>query len=149
MYFKLRLIPAAAAAVLLAACGGGGGDGDKVATGTPSSGRAVDGYLSLAKVVCDSNDNGIAETGEPVTYTDLKGNFVFDTGCAHGVLASGGTNADTGLEFVGQLRAPAGAAMVTPLTTLVASLICATSSLAATRGATFLPPAVAGNRMWL
>lgn len=121
MQFKLRLIPAAAAAVLLAACGGGGGDGDKVATGTPSSGKAVDGYLSLAKVVCDSNDNGVADTGEPVTYTDLEGNFVFANGCAHGVLASGGTNADTGLEFVGQLRAPAGAAMVTPLTTLVAS----------------------------
>ncbi|MBV5333313.1 hypothetical protein JZU54_07235, partial [bacterium] len=56
-----------------------------------------------------------------MTYTDTKGNFVFATGCAHGVLASGGTNADTGLAFVGQLRAPAGAAMVTPLTTLVAS----------------------------
>jgi hypothetical protein len=35
------------------------------------------------------------------------------------------------------------------LTTLVMSLIWATSSLAATRGATFLPLAVAGNRMWL
>jgi hypothetical protein len=33
--------------------------------------------------------------------------------------------------------------------TFVASLICATSSWAATRGATFLPCAVAGNRMWL
>ena len=120
MQFKLRLIPAAAAAVLLAACGGGGGT-DSSPTGTPTSGKAVDGYLSLSKVVCDSNDNGVADTGEPVTYTDLKGNFVFATGCAHGVLASGGTNADTGLAFVGQLRAPAGAAMVTPLTTLVAS----------------------------
>jgi len=120
MYFKLRLIPAAAAAVLLAACGGGGGT-DSVATGTPSSGKAVDGYLSLSKVVCDSNDNGVADTGEPVTYTDTTGNFVFATGCTHGVLASGGTSADTGLAFVGQLRAPAGAAMVTPLTTLVAS----------------------------
>src|SRR6218665_3102983 len=33
--------------------------------------------------------------------------------------------------------------------TLGMSLICATSSLAATRGATFLPPAVEGKRMWL
>ena len=33
--------------------------------------------------------------------------------------------------------------------TLLISLTCATSSLAATRGATFLPPAVAGNRMCL
>jgi hypothetical protein len=121
MQFKLRLIPAAAAAAaLLAACGGGGG-GDSAATGTPTSGKAVDGYLSLSKVVCDSNNNSVADTGEPITYTDIKGNFVFTTGCAHGLLVSGGTSADTGLEFVGQVRSPAGASVVTPLTTLMAS----------------------------
>jgi hypothetical protein len=120
MYFKVRLIPAAAAVALLAACGGGGG-GDIAATGTPTSGKAVDGYLSLSKVVCDSNNNSVADTGEPVTYTDIKGNFVFTAGCAHGLLVTGGTSADTGLEFVGQVRAPAGATVVTPLTTLMAS----------------------------
>ncbi|MDH4483456.1 MAG: hypothetical protein QE279_12250, partial [Rhodoferax sp.] len=120
MQFKLRLIPAATAVALLAACGGGGG-GDNAATGTPTSGKAVDGYLSLSKVVCDSNNNSVADTGEPVTYTDIKGNFVFTAGCAHGLLVTGGTSADTGLEFVGQLRAPAGATVVTPLTTLLAS----------------------------
>lgn len=120
MYFKLRLIPAAAASLLIAACGGGGG-GDGVVSGNPSRGLAVDGYLSFSKVVCDSNDNGLADAGEPVTYTDIAGSFVFTSGCAHGVLASGGTNADTGLPFVGQLRAPVGATVVTPLTTLIAS----------------------------
>ena len=120
MHFKLQIIPAAVAAALLAACGGGGGT-DSGPNGTPTSGKAVDGYLSFAKVVCDSNDNRVADTGEPVTYTDVKGNFVFNTGCSHGVLASGGISADTGLAFVGQLRAPAGATVVTPLTTLIAS----------------------------
>lgn len=120
MYFKLRLIPAAAAAALMAACGGGGG-GDSAPNATATRGLAVDGYLRFSKVVCDSNDNGVADAGEPVTYTNISGSFVFTSGCTHSVLASGGTSADTGLEFVGQLRAPAGAAMVTPLTTLIAS----------------------------
>ena len=120
MYFKLRLIPAAAAAVLMAACGGGGG-GASDTPSTPTRGKAVDGYLSFARVVCDLNNNGSAEDGEPATYTDIKGNFVFATGCKQGLIASGGTSLDTGLEFVGQLRAPAGATVVTPLTTLVAS----------------------------
>ncbi len=120
MQFKLRHISAAAAAMLLAACGGGGG-GESVAAGTPYSGKAVDGYLSFAKVVCDSNDNGVADTGEPVTYTDVKGNFVFTAGCTHGLIAAGGSSIDTGLPFVGQMRAPAGATVITPLTTLVAA----------------------------
>ncbi len=42
-----------------------------------------------------------------------------------------------------------GRSKVSALSTLVMSLIWATSSLAATRGAAFLPLAVAGNRMWL
>ena len=42
-----------------------------------------------------------------------------------------------------------GRSNVSALSTLVMSLIWATSSLAATRGAAFLPLAVAGNRMWL
>src|SRR2546428_529734 len=42
-----------------------------------------------------------------------------------------------------------GRSKVSALSTLVMSLIWATSSLAATRGAAFLPLAVAGDRMWL
>jgi len=113
---------AALALLLLSACGGGGAlEGENDASGTPTKGLVVDGYLSIAKVVCDTNHNGVADAGEPVTYTNTQGNFVFRAGCAHGVLASGGTNLDTGAAFLGQLSAPAGATVVTPLTTLVAA----------------------------
>jgi len=119
MRFDYLLIPTATAlaAALLVACGGASsGVGS-----TPTSGLAVDGYLSGSKVVCDSNDNGVAGAGETTTYTDTRGNFTFPSGCKHGVIVSGGTSVDTGLAFVGQLRSPAGATMVTPLTTLIAS----------------------------
>lgn len=122
MQFKLRLIPAATAAVLLAACGGGS-NSSPPQNFTPTSGIAVDGYLAGSKVVCDTNSNGVQDAGEPVAYTGLQANsgkFTFAQGCAsHGLLVSGGTNADTGLMFVGLLKAPAGAGVVSPLTTLL------------------------------
>ena len=125
MHFKLSLIPTAVAAMLVAACGGGGGGGSTVAY-SPASGTLVDGYLNFAKVVCDLNENGKYDAGEPVTYTSNTGDgkFTFNPGCGHSVLGGvdgTGSSADTGLPFVGLLRAPAGATVVTPLTTLLAA----------------------------
>lgn len=125
MHFKLRLIPTAVAGMLLAACGGGGGGSSSTAS-TPVNGTLVDGYLNFAKVVCDTNENGKYDAGEPVTYTSNTGDgkFTFNPGCGHSVLGGvdgTGSSADTGLAFVGLLRAPAGASVVTPLTTLLAS----------------------------
>jgi hypothetical protein len=120
MTFKLRLTPAAAAALLLVACGSGSNTSAPIAL-NPSSGVAVDGYLSFAKITCDTNENGAVDTGEPSVYTLASGQFTFADGCTHGLLASGGKNADTGLLFVGILRAPAGAKVVTPLTTLMSA----------------------------
>jgi hypothetical protein len=125
MHFKLRLIPTAVATLLVAACGGGGGGSSTVAA-NPSSGTVVDGYLNFAKVVCDANENGVYDTGEQVSYTSNNGDgkFTFNPGCAHSILGGvdgTGTNADTNLPFVGLLRAPAGATVLTPLTTLLSS----------------------------
>ncbi len=120
MKYKLRLTPAAAAALFLVACGSGSNTSAPVAL-NPSSGVAVDGYLSFAKITCDTNENGAVDTGEPSVYTLASGQFTFADGCTHGLLASGGKNADTGLLFVGILRAPAGAKVVTPLTTLMSA----------------------------
>lgn len=126
MYFKLRLIPTAVATLLVAACGGGGGGGSSSASLSVSSGTVVDGYLNFAKVVCDANENGVFDAGERVAYTSNTGDgkFTFNPGCASGLLGGvdgTGTNADTHLAFVGLLRAPAGATVLTPLTTLLAS----------------------------
>jgi len=126
MHFKLRLIPAATAAVLLAACGGGGNSSLTPVTYTPTSGIALDGYLRFAKVVCDSNDNGVPDAAEATVYTlgstADSGKFTFPQGCAnHVILVTEGTNADTGQLFNGMLKAPAGATVVSPLTTLMAA----------------------------
>jgi hypothetical protein len=120
MNIKLRASPAAVFAVLVSGCGGGSEPATPVPP-TPTSGKAVDGYLSFARVTCDSNDNGIAEGTEPFVFTIANGTFTFPNGCTHGVIATGGTSLDTGLPFTGQLKAPAGATMVTPLTTLVSA----------------------------
>lgn len=120
MHFKLRLIPVATAAVLLVACGGGGGSSGSI-TYTPTSGVGVDGYLQFAKVVCDTNDNGVSDTGEPIAYTTSEGLFTFPQGCTHGVILTGGKSKDTQLAFTGQLKAPAGAKVVSPVTSLMAA----------------------------
>jgi hypothetical protein len=124
MPFTLRLIPAAAAACLLASCGGGGGtDPDSIVppTVTPTGGVAVDGYLSGATILCDTNGNGLSDAGEVSVGTDRNGSFSFAQGCAASLVASGGTSIDTGLPFVGVLKSPAGATVVSPLTTLIAA----------------------------
>ena len=124
MQYVLRSISAAAAACLLASCGGGSAEAPPGAipvtpAATPTSGRAVDGYLSGATVVCDSNANGLADAGEVTVSTDTTGLFTFGAGCTAALIASGGTSIDTGLPFRGKLRAPAGATVISPLTTLL------------------------------
>jgi Ca2+-binding RTX toxin-like protein len=98
----------------LAACGGGGGGLGGV-FGGGSGGRVVDGYISGAIV---SRVNG---SGNTVT-TDASGNFTGLTGTG-AIQITGGTDISTGLAFNGKLTAPDGSTVVTPLTTLVQSLI--------------------------
>jgi hypothetical protein len=86
-----------------------------------SSGFAVDGYLSGATILCDANANGEADAGEASTTTDSSGFFQFNRACSAGLVATGGTSTDTNLPFRGKLKAPPGATMVTPLTTLLSS----------------------------
>jgi hypothetical protein len=109
---------ALAAALLVSACGGGDATAPKVDIG--SSGFAVDDYISGATVVCDVNGNGVSDAGEATTSTDSTGFFKFNATCASTLVATGGTNIDTQLPFVGKLMAPAGSTMLTPLTTLMA-----------------------------
>ena len=132
MRSPFRLVPAAAAACLMSACGGGGGSPPD--SGTPpvtsSSGVAVDGYLQFATVVCDSNDDGVVDAGERGAGTSGSGRFAFSPACDAPLIVFGGTNADTGLPFGGRLRAPAGASVVSPLTTLLAEGLAAPELLA-------------------
>lgn len=107
---------------MLASCGGGGAVYDNNGpTVTPTSGVAVDGYLSGSTVLCDTDGNGSYDAGEVTALTDAVGEFKFPQGCTAALVAKGGTNIDTGLPFVGVLKAPANATVVTPLTTLIAA----------------------------
>ncbi|MFM6209280.1 MAG: calcium-binding protein, partial [Planktothrix sp.] len=98
--------------------------------------KAQDGPIAGGTVFLDVNGNGIQDSGEPTSTTDGAGNFTleiagdFDTN-GNGILDPeegqyvivGGTDAITGQAFTGILKAIPGSTMVTPLTTLVASLV--------------------------
>jgi hypothetical protein len=117
----LNLSLATLAAAVLVACGGGN-SGVPTATppaATPSSGVAVDGYLKSAKATCDANGDGLANTTEVSVTTDAVGKYTFPSGCNAVVIVTGGIDIDTDTEFKGVLKAPAGATVATPLTTLL------------------------------
>ena len=105
------------AALLSAGCGGGN-SAPKNEKG--SSGFAVDGYLKDSTVLCDSNGNGSADTGEINVITNSGGGFTFLPACTAPMVLMGGVSTDTNLAFIGKLKAPAGSKLITPLTTLMA-----------------------------
>ena len=119
---RMKSLPLSACALttalLVSACGGG--SSSPPASATSSSGFAVDGYLSAATVLCDANSNGSGDTGEATVSTDSSGFFKFTPACSAPLVATGGTNVDTGLPFTGKLKAPTGSTVVSPLTTLLA-----------------------------
>jgi hypothetical protein len=87
--------------------------------------KVVDGYISGAQVVFDTNDDGVCNAQDTLTtMTDAQGKFSLPNGAqSHMVCASGGVDISTGMPFVGELKAPAGATVVTPLTTLIQASI--------------------------
>jgi hypothetical protein len=101
-------------ALPLSACGGGS------SSSAPAvSGRAIDGYLAGSKVFLDSNPDVFVltsdEAGEQGTFSGL-----FGTGS---IVVQGGTDVSTGKSFTGELRAPEGATIVSPLTTIVEAVV--------------------------
>jgi len=111
----------------LAAVAGGGSSSSAGETALPTqAGSVVDGYIVNATVFQDVNGNGIFDQNEPNTTTDDKGEFnlTLDPSNPTAKLISfGGTDSSTGQDFTGTLTAPAGSDVITPLTTLVQSLV--------------------------
>jgi hypothetical protein len=100
------------------------------------SGKVVDGYVAGARIFVDSNGDGIAQDTEDTgLLTDAQGGFAGEVSAAGPIIALGGTNVDTGLPNVLPLRAPQGATVVSPITTLVQSMVDqgSTASEAASR----------------
>jgi len=132
MQFKLRLLPLAAVALALVACG------DSTDLPTANGGIAADGYLYRANVYCNTDNTGtlsaanLAAKADAIPNdtgnTDKNGHFVFSKGCKTGFIVTGGWN-DLGngtslpTPFQGILRAPPGATVVSPVSTLIAALV--------------------------
>jgi hypothetical protein len=135
---KMALLPVAVVSILTA-CGGSDGTSTAVTPTTPAAtetaaGKAVDGYLSGASVVCDTNNNGVADAGETAVTTDAQGNFTFAPACSSTIVVSGGSSADTGLPFKGTLKARPGSTVATPLTSLMVNAGMSAAQIASAMG---------------
>ncbi len=89
----------------------------------PLSGTAQDGYLAGATVFVDMNGDGVLNPGEVSVTSDAQGDFTLPVGAFGRIVATGGTDIATNLPFTGSMTAPAGSTMVTPLTTLMQSMV--------------------------
>jgi hypothetical protein len=85
------------------------------------NGEADEGYLAGSTVFADTSGDGLFDYSKPFGFTDPNGNFAIAASSAP-LIAFGGTDISTGLPFKGQLSAPAGASVITPLTTLLTHL---------------------------
>ena len=87
-------------------------------------GQVQDGYIEGAHIYIDANGNQLPDAGEDTgLVTDSQGRFFGDVYASGALIAIGGTDLDTGLPSNVILRAPAGAGVITSVTTLIQSLI--------------------------
>jgi hypothetical protein len=103
------------------------------------SGTAIDGYLVGANVIFDSNNDGISDLSIPST-TDQNGRYslkitdeefrMLDENNNSNldpqegrIIVSGGIDGSTNAPFLGSFSADANASVITPLTTLISSLL--------------------------
>lgn len=113
------------------AIGGNGSNGFFGEDGTPTpiasttvTGQALASYISGGTAFVDCNKNGIKDSGELSTTTDVTGNFSI-TGLIcddYNIVITGGTNAATGLAMLYPTIAPKGYDKVSPLTTMLTGL---------------------------
>lgn len=101
----------------------------------------VDGVLSGSRVWWDANLNGRYDVGEPSGITSRDGGAILEVplsvndrngnGFLDGIdgrlMLTGGIDVATGMPFTGRLAAPVDAAVISPLTTLLDTLVRKTS----------------------
>ncbi|MES2976934.1 MAG: glycoside hydrolase family 16 protein, partial [Pseudomonadota bacterium] len=116
----------------LALGGGGGGSsagaspaGSPAAAPAPFSGQVINGYIQNALVFQDNDRDGVHDSDEPSDMTDGRGNFSFIPTPNGGPIIAlpGPTTVDTSTNapVTSTFRAPAGATVVSPLSTLMAA----------------------------
>lgn len=146
---KLAFALAGAAMMTVAGCGGGGsngdstggsGGGDVVVSTTSVPVTVIDGAIEKATVCLDKNLNGICDSGEPSGKTDSDGKVTLQIDIAdankYPILAVVGIDAvdkDHGpVKTPFTMQAPADKpAVVSPLTTLVQSVMASTGASSA------------------
>lgn len=92
-----------------------------------TTGELIDGYISGATVFGDANENGVLDNGESWTTTDEYGGFTLSNATGS-IVAIGGTDISTGAAHEGVLKAAAGSKVISPLTTMVVTLVESGSS---------------------
>ena len=85
------------------------------------TGKVSDGNISGATVYADANGTGQLAANDVSTTTNSTGSFSLAGGSGP-LIAFGGTDISTGLPFKGQMSAPEGSSVITPLTTLLTAL---------------------------
>jgi len=132
---KLSLLSLSVITLLsLSGCGGGGSDTAPAATNKLISGKAVDGYLAGSVVCYDLDHNLVCDSNEPNATTGANGDFDLTVTPAQAsiadplasLLVSGGTDIDTGEDYVGMLQAPYDGTQsinLTPLTTMASAIV--------------------------
>jgi hypothetical protein len=118
---------------MLTLAGMAGGGGSSVATKAVlyAMGIVADGYISGATVKLYGMVNG-QEVVIATTTTNSNGQYQFEQSLlanATKIVAAGGTDISTGLAFNVELKAPATATVVNPLTTLVQAYVEQNSGL--------------------
>ena len=122
---KKRLVISPLALLTLSACGGGGSSSESGSvSSTKVTGAVVKGPLQNALVFLDLDGDGQLGAAEQSTRTDSTGSFSFLSSSSNAsvVAKTDATTIDTSsgevLDNV-TLKAPAGAAVVTPMTTIM------------------------------
>ncbi len=139
----IKMSVATVAILSLSACGGSNNGGGTPSSDKTISGRAVDGYLSGAAVCLDLDGNGQCSAKEPNTFTDENGSYEITATVAQQnnpnykkakMIVFGGRDIDTGKNFTGKLVSEFNPEnptdiFITPVSTVVASVIKADSNL--------------------
>ena len=115
----------------------GGSSSAVAAVLATAKGKVVDGYVKGATVFADLNNDGLKGSDEPSAVTDATGGYSLSSTASlanANIISLGGTDTQTG-SVVNMMIAPAGLAVVSPITTVYAVAYSSSTGTAAQKEA--------------